>query len=413
MDTYLFAFSVYFFLNINSQNPGVFSNAKYTTVCLLFVIIYLILGWFHHFGKKPIISKLKLIIILSYIGLSVYLPTFQYIGMRFSSGTPWVYVVDNAPHLEISGKFLAAGKNPYAENRNNTELATYPYQDIQGNRINPALFFNDYPPLMVIIAYLGNLIFDKLIGFFDARIISLIFFSILLWVVYDKFRLSKHLLSLLILIGLNPIFNKWMIMGTNDVWVTCLVVLFFLLLDSHRYFQAALVLGLSLAMKQTAWFVVPFFVFYLYRKFPWQKSILLITITLIIGLGIYFPFYLWNPMAFINSQLHYLSGTIQHSFPIAGFGFGRLLLELKSLSSIYDYYPFWAWQLAVGSVFVFFYAKQYLAIPKKRLKTSSLLLGYAILLSIIWFFNRFLYHSYLANNLIYYALGIFWEEERT
>jgi uncharacterized membrane protein len=103
---------------------------------------------------------------------------------------------------------------------------------------------------------------------------------------------------------------------------------------------AALALGLAAATKQTAWFILPFILLYLWLRMPKRDLFVFlkqVLIPLFVPLVIFIvPFLLWNPAAFIT-DIWFLGSS---GYPVAGLGFSGILLTLGILPTRDSAFPF-------------------------------------------------------------------------
>jgi prolipoprotein diacylglyceryltransferase len=124
----------------------------------------------------------------------------------------------------------------------------------------------------------------------------------------------------------------------------------------------------------------------------------------------YLPFLFWDSYSLVRSLLFYVGGSRDYQapiHPIEGLSFGRLLVGIGKLPSIYSSHPFWIYQLILGTIFlmlIFF-------LFRKQLKNINFILfAYTCLLSLIWFFNRYFLESHLAFISVLVSVSYVWSQ---
>ena len=71
----------------------------------------------------------------------------------------------------------------------------------------------------------------------------------------------------------------------------------------NRRWSSALLFGLALASKQTAWFFLPFYAILLFRQYSLKEVLYRMTIASGVFLVFNLPFILWNPHAWLSGML--------------------------------------------------------------------------------------------------------------
>lgn len=90
--------------------------------------------------------------------------------------------------------------------------------------------------------------------------------------------------------------------GANlDVFTILLIVTAWLWRDKHLV--SALLFGLALASKQTAWFLAPFYAILIFRQYGWRAALMRLSIAGSVFLAFNLPFILWNPHAWLAGVL--------------------------------------------------------------------------------------------------------------
>ncbi len=409
IDVPLIAVFVYVFIKSNLFGKGLLQEGRDITFLIFAVLAYPLLDLFLFLTKKAWLKKVKILLLLAFVLFVSLGVSIDIMALR-DKIHPANYINDSALQTEIAGRFLLLKKNPYVEPYTQTDLAKWTYYDSAGNTVNPALFTNVTPPLIIVLSSLGFRVFSQMFGWFDIRVfilaayLSIIYFGLL------RFGLKEKLLLFLALVCFNPLFLIETISGANDVIILALLIWCLFFLEKKKFILSGLLLGAAVASKQTAWFAVPFFALYAWQQAKRTGFKYFVIASLATALPFYLPFFLWNSSALINSLVFYVSGASQTDFlihPIEGYGFGRLLLAWGKLKTIYDQFPFWLYQLGLGGPLML----ALLYLQKKKMTAVGLIASYAICLGVIWFFNRYFLEAHLAYLLVLISLAFIWPKK--
>jgi hypothetical protein len=355
------------------------------------------------------------VFLISIISCLVAIPTILSIGDRHASGKSSAYVHDNPIQIEEAVKFLLTWQNPYGQNYANTAMKNYGYgpwfYDLKGSAppasyfVNPALFHLVSLPFGFISIVPFWLIWYSSFGWFDARIVYLLAFigSIILGnLLVDK----NNRLNFTTLFALNPFLSPFIIEGRNDILTVFLLLAFLVLAQKKKLISSAIILGLAIASKQSAWVFAA--VYYLYKLIEVglgniKKLVKPVVITLITALVLILPFFLWDKNAFINDTFKYISGGTAYIYPIKGYGFSMLLLVLGKISNSLASYPAFLFQLifSVPLVCFIFY------LLKKQTDLKTMLFSFSLLLLVYLFFARFFLDNYFGVVIAFFILSYF------
>ena len=317
-----------------------------------------------------------------------------------------VYMVhDIIIQQESAIRFLLHGRNPYATTYSDTPLASWHYSD---KDINPALYHFVMQPFYLIFAIPFYLLSNRLFGFFDGRMpLFFLFFTLLFLagkLVKDK---SKRLLFI-ILLAFNPAMLGYTLEGRSDIFMFAFLFLGFYLLHIKKYFAAGLPLALAFAVKQSVWPILPFYIAFIYFKNKSVSQALReISLFIVTFAAISLPFFFWDPKAFLDSTIFYLSGNTLHGYPISGYGLGMVLAQTGIIKDVNQYYPFHIWQIVLGLPLATILIKNL----KDNLTVGRLILAYGIFLFVFWYFSRYLNNSHLGYLSMIFITAYFWPEK--
>ncbi len=361
-------------------------------------------------GRKQFWVKLS-VVWVTMIGF-VIVPTLAAIVYRHNDHA-WLYIHDGAIQIEEAIKFLLAGKNPYAENYTATPMAQWPFYE-PGLTSNPALYHLIYLPLTILISLPFYLLSQAALGWYDQRFVYLLMFVTLIPMTLSAARAPREKLGALMVIGLNPLFTPFFIEGRNDIVVSFWLVGAILLLQRGRFGWAGVFVASAITSKQTAWFFVPFFIFYLLgseralqlRKQVWMRLRPLVPAGLLAA-AILLPFLFWNAGAFVGDTISYQVGASPgSSYPIKSLGLGGLALGLGWIEHSTDVFPFSILQITAGSLALLF-----LLIGQRRDNTiTRMAMNYVILFIVFAFFSRVFNDNHLGFALTWLILPSFLAE---
>ena len=247
--------------------------------------------------------SVRLFIVLFITFAAVALPTGYSISARRAQG-PATNANDGMIQTEEAIKFLLNGKNPYTENYLNTPLADWKGGEPPWTPTVGPLYHNAYLPFLFIGSIPFYYLSTNLIGWYDQRFLYLLLYMSLLFLIPILVQGQRNKLSLLAAFGLNLLFAFFLADGRNDVTIMFGLVLTSILLAYQRIGLSALVLGLTLMSKHTAWFFVPFYFVYLLPEPVNLKTIrttlLKISPLIIVATIVLVPFLVWDAGSFID-----------------------------------------------------------------------------------------------------------------
>ncbi len=354
--------------------------------------------------RSGLLNKLKLalfwVLVLGTIGSAF----FSAIIVRHQT-SPIYNVHDIIIQQEVAIRFLLHGKNPYSSTYFGTPLEKWHYSDTE---INPALYHFVMQPFYLIFSLPFYFVSTKTIGFFDGRIPLLFLFFVALVTIQKLIKDPERKLQFMVLFAFNPATLGYLLEGRDDIFMFSFFLLGLFFIHKNKNILANIMMGLAFAVKQSIWPIFPFYFAYKYFKNKsFKKTLYEFTPFVITFLVITLPFILWNTKAYFDSTIFFLSGNVVNSYPIAGYGFGKLLNQMGIIKDVHSYYPFWIWQILLGLP-VMIYLIRWL---KKENSIQRLILSYAIFLFIFWYFSRYFNNSHLGYISIILMTAYFWPKD--
>lgn len=373
------------------------------------VIIYLCLTLFFPLpigNPQPSVRYgyiLRLALILVVAVDSVVLPTLGNVVERAVT-TPdddgfspaYAELSDSAMQIELALGFLSAGENPYEVRYDETPLRFYQWVDTgPPGWEDPAIEHFVYLPANLWLAMPLYLFMENVGLVYDQRLLMILLYLLTL-IVLPRLAANPALsLAALIGIGLNPLLRKSVVLGMNDISVLLPILMFVVAASKRRWTLATIFMGIACALKQYAWFFVPFYLLYLYdsrgRQKPLTKVALhAVAIGAIVAL-ISLPLFAWNPTAFYLDTLAFPTGGAELLYPIRGFTVGRLLMGAGVISDYFAPFPFKWLQLAVGLPLL----AVLLRLQRHR-GLAAALLGASVFILVYGFLSRFFHENYIG-----------------
>ena len=316
---------------------------------------------------------------------------------------------------EATIDYLLQGRNPYVEDYLKTPMAEWGIGEFR-----TALYHYPYLPWTFLFSAPFKLLSERVLGWYDQRFVYLLLFAVLLLLAPGLTRRRDAKLLLVMLIGLNPLMGSDLIYGQNDSFVLAwLGISLWLWGRGQRagaargwVWAAAAVFGLACASKPTVWFLAPFYLLLLAGGAPGRSLAAsgrlaetgrrrglagrALAVLVIVG-----PYFLWNPAAMIDDVWAWANGTSATVYQIWGWGASNLLLATGRVANRFVYWPFWIPQLLLSLPLL-------LALLWRQVRSNTLdraLWGYALFLSVFFFFSRFMNENYLGYILALLALG--------
>lgn len=318
---------------------------------------------------------------------------------------PTYSVHDIILQQEAAIQFLLAGKNPYATTYFGTQLENWHYS---ATEINPALYHFVMEPFYLLFALPFYFTSITLFGFFDGRMPLLFLFFTLLVLAARLVKNQEKRLLFLTLLAFNPAMLGYTLEGRSDIFMFTFLFASLFFLYNRRYIFSSILLALAFAVKQSAWPILPFYVAYLYFKTKSIPKVCMAILPFLIALiPIVLPFFLWDAKAFIDSTILYLSGGATHSYPISGYGLGRILNNLGIVSDLHQYFPFHILQAVIG-IPLFIALVRFL---KQAPTVHKLIVIYGIFLFVFWYLSRYFNNSHLGYLSMIFIAAYFWPNE--
>lgn len=264
------------------------------------------------------------------------------------------YANDGVVQSVEAARFLLHGQNPYTADFGITSFRAYGAAiddglTGQGTSRNLAFDHYVYPPLIFLLYVPLVAVSDLTNAMIDFQSWSLLFFfatvGLLLWVSPTWTGRTR---LLLLTVG-NPFLWVYALAGFSEFVLLFPLALSFVAFDRNKPMLGSIAFGLALAAKQTAWLLLPLWVYWLWRKKTRPAALTgrHMGVAAAVAATILLPFFIWNPGAMYDDMVRYLSGIIPGSFPIANATVAQYLVQYGIIQSPWSPVSLWPMQGAM------------------------------------------------------------------
>lgn len=387
------------------KNPV--SRLMITSVVMLLLVYLLILFVYDIILKRNYPQKVILIFSVAFVLLEVLVPMSFIVAKRMRAQDRRFLSHDGGiEQTEIAVKLIMDGKNPYGYDYSKTSMAGYFHLEKlngTGDRLDPdytALMHYPYFPGSFLISIPFKFVSDRVLGFYDQRLVYILCYIMMLAVVF-LLSTAEFKPAVPVLFGLFPMFTTFVITGRNEIFYISFLLLSFYYFFRQKYIISFFVLALSFSIKQFAVLMIPFYLLFMRRKkekiLPGLLVFSLVSILLIL------PFFLWNSGAFLDDTLFHSSGISKTPYPMGGtpgYGFSNFVMLIGGYQDRYAYFPFQ--YISVTAYGLIFVAVCFLpAITRKEMMFS-----FALGLLFFSFFGRMFHDNYMIGSFFLIATSI-------
>ena len=329
------------------------------------------------------------------IALVLVPATLLQVGLRHGS-EPWLHTNDSTYQIELAGRLVGNGDNPYGYDYRTTGLQRwYPAAGFERSQRQVALQHFAYFPGTVYTATAWDALPSPLD---DYRVFVLLttlasFLAVLLFRAPLAWKLALGAL-----VAANPLAVRAAWFGTADAPSILCLVLAFALVTRSRYVWAAVALAAAVLLKQFALVALPFLAAMLVvRRVPRETLLRAGGAFLAVVTAGALPFLVADPGALWDDTVAYGAGT----YRIVGYGLAGLLVKAGAIDNRFDPYPFTLLALLVWLPLTAW-------LVWNQLRERALWLGaagFAISMFVLIFLGRVFQSSYLVWPLTGIALA--------
>ncbi|MEA2064877.1 MAG: glycosyltransferase family 87 protein, partial [Patescibacteria group bacterium] len=370
---------------------------SFIAVNIALIIAYLI---FSIAGKRRILYKIVIILILI---INFLFLNFQYLNYRKIDK---LSLQDETLHTEIAIEYFLSGKNPYKENYFNTIFAEWHYTFNRFSQITPPpIYHYAYPPFSFIMPLPFYLVGQKLFDYYDQRWLYIILYLFSVFLLFKIPNKKNQKILLVSFFAFNPVILGHLFFGSNNIAVLFWIILTIYLLKKNRLLFSSISLAFAAGVKQSAWFILPFYFTYIFFKKDknFIKTFKSVCPFFIVSIIIFLPFFIWDAYSLFDDILYFSSGKSVNSYPIGGIGLTGILVKFNIIKSPLSYFPCWIFQALFGLPLLVY-------LLKRQIKNNSvkvMLFNYSLFLFVVWFFSRYFYLDHFNYIMVILVIGCF------
>ncbi|NKQ36415.1 MAG: DUF2029 domain-containing protein [Chloroflexi bacterium] len=314
---------------------------------------------------------------------------------------------DGALQMEYALGYLRAGQNPYVARYEDTILQYYNFPGLEDLPTNPVFDYFVYLPGFLVASYPVYTLFQYYHIPYDQRWIYLLAYIATVILLPAMVNSPTLKLSLLIAVALNPLLTRPVIIGMNDVLVLLVIIIAILALRRNHFILSILAFAIACTLKQSAWFIAPFYLLLLYHSLPTsnrnREMFKLLGAGALVGALIIIPFAFWDLPNFITDVFVYPGGGVAVNYPIRGSTIGLLLLGMGFITSPTDNFPFFIFQLLLGIPLLIGLLKY----QKRQNNVGVMLICAGTFIFGMGLISRFFQDNYVGFLTVIIILGIF------
>jgi len=391
-------------------HPLIIMNKVFTPLKLMirsisiFAILFYLLLCFSSKQRH----RLKLAICAVIIFFHVVIPQIMMIHCRISSQNHDIAHDGGTLQIEESIKKLLIGKNPYHEDFRDTPLENW------RGFSNNVIYHLPYMPGSFVYSVPIFITIKNIFGVYDQRLFYL--FLLIIASIGIALTFKDHSLkrAMILVLCLNPFFTRLYILGSNDIFPISMMSVAILCIQKKHRSIGFIFFALACAVKQFAWFFIPFSLLSIYKIDPlkwtsWWHQIRLSLKEWLPGVIIFgstvIPFLIWDISSFFEDTFLYGSGGLDTSYPMQGFhgyGFATLLLFFRIVQNGDVNFPFIFIQLPVVIIFLLFIFSR---LDKSPSMGTAVFLS-SCMMGIFMFFSRYFHGNFLGFMLFWIVYGI-------
>lgn len=371
--------------------------------------IYLVAAWR---GARPR-SRAALLALAA--ALLVALPTLAVVGLGAAMRLPYGHD-GGVVQLPLAMDKVLAGESPYRADYSKSVLgrqsrASEFWAPLHGNPITRHHWYLPGVHLLMIPPYL---LLRRLLGFFDARLVTLPFFLLAAWLASRLVSGAERRLTAAALVLVHPLVWWPQVFGVNDVFCAVPLLLALLAAERGRTLAAAALLGLACSVKQLMWPYAPFLLVWLsgatsWRELlspaGWRRLARPLLVAAAVAVAVVAPIALRDFQAFVDDIFRYQVGLPgEDQYPLGGtpgFGLANFVIYLGRVRSLADPFPFSRFYAVLVPLGLLLLHRQL-----RRPGVAAVLLNGSLALLASLYVSRIVNPNYLILAAIFVPLGV-------
>jgi hypothetical protein len=306
--------------------------------------------------------------------------------------SPVALIGDGALQTQQAGDLLLHGTDPYGADYATLGLGRTPWAEPFPN---PALHHTVFWPGQFLLPLPLQAVSQTVLHWWDQRIFLLLA-GAAIWVLLGLLLPGMAGRAAALSFFLVPGHSLVAVLGDNDLVMVAVLLGALLAAHHRRFLLMGVLLGLAVATKQHAILAAPFMVWWAMARGAGLPQVARSTAA---GAGvlvvILLPFVIWNPHAFIQDTIVFVTGGGAEAYPINGFGLSAILLSAGVIHGSRDAFPFAPIEAAVG---IGLWAVGYVWIRARR-QLPEVLLFSGLTVLLVLFVSRYFHDTHLLLGL--------------
>jgi hypothetical protein len=313
--------------------------------------------------------------------------------------SPVALIGDGALQTQQAGDLLLHGSDPYGADYAALGLGRTPWAEPFPN---PALHHTVFWPGQFLLPLPLQALSQTLLHWWDQRVFLLLA-AVAIWIVLRLLLPGMAGRAAAGAFFLVPGHSLVAVLGDNDLTMVAVLLVALLAAQRRRFLVMGLLLGLAVATKQHALLAAPFIVWWaLARGASWPVVVRSVAAGMATLAAVLLPFVLWNPSAFVQDTIVFVTGGGAEAYPINGFGLSAILLTAGVIHGSRDPFPFAPIEAAVG---IALWAVGYAWIRARR-QLPDVLIFSGLTVLLVLFVSRYFHDTHLLLGLELMGAGL-------
>jgi hypothetical protein len=252
------------------------------------------------------------------IATGLVLSTFAMVGLAGLIGMP--YHTDAVAAVHRAAEIFLSGQDPYSVFDLREALAHLHLDPLLATNLEDGsvLTTYSYPALsfLVVAPFVAA-------GLDDIRWVFLGEVIVIALLAVSRLRLAWRPMALATIVGNAIVFRQQVLAGIDPTWALLVIASW---LAVRRAWLSAVLLGLACAARQTAWFVTPFYVAFIWQRSGLREAVWRAVVAASVALAVNLPFLVQAPDRFIGGVSAPILGPLEPDgvglvrFGLAGIG---------------------------------------------------------------------------------------------
>jgi hypothetical protein len=306
--------------------------------------------------------------------------------------SPVALIGDGALQTQQAGGLFLHGSDPYGADYAALGLGRTPWAEPFPN---PALHHAVFWPGQFLLPLPLQALSQTVLHWWDQRVFLLLA-GVAIWIVLRLLLPGMAGRAAAGAFFLMPGHSLVAILGDNDLTMVAVLLAALLAAQRRQFLVMGLLLGLAVATKQHALLAAPFIVWWALARGASLPAVARSAVSGMAALtAVLLPFLLWNPHAFFQDTIVFVTGGGAEAYPINGFGLSAMLLAAGVIHGSRDAFPFAPIEAVVG---IALWAWAYVWIRTRR-QLPDVLIFSGLTALLVLFVSRYFHDTHLLLGL--------------